>query len=552
MATDSVTQRPGRYNCNIILKANGSNYMPWKTAMMFLIQTEESAYEAITGKIEQPIIPKGTTPTEDQKKKLEKWRKANQLAHLFITNSIEPTIIQAIYRDEDTTTMSAESVWRMIQNYCTTNSGGSIQVAFDSLISYKYNSDDKPEANIARFRAIVDTIKMAGTELPDGIITSALLKGLPSSWDSFKQSITAQVLISSRSVIELVIAEALRRQAINGRNDQATALFSRMSIGKKRFDRGRNMTKRYNHRTTTQNGRTGPDGARKDVQCFRCGKIGHYQSNCRSNATQAKNKRKPEAHNAETLEILLADGLGESCSEWIIDSGCTNHISKDLNNFVEYRPYQISERRMIKIGGNQWLAAHGIGTVILYTESGQCTLHGVLYTPRMRRNLVSISRIMDDNWEVSCDPAVITIRKGDVTIEAKRDGHLYCLQTFRHSEAEAQIAEQPATLQQFHEIFGHLGKQRVREMLSRLQIQFAPDEDETCEPCIRGKQTRASYRSRPTSAIAHEIGHVSTDLCSPSETSIGGHKHLMCVNDEYSKFRRAYYLKHKSEAATCI
>jgi len=544
----------------ITLKAGGTDYIPWKTATLVTLRMEEYAYEVVTGTLKKPTVPADKTPTTEEEEKIKNFNKGNKSAQTIIVNSLDAVIIPEIYKSLDLDTVSAETIWKNIEEYCTENQGASTKVGYDQLISFKFDTKIPATDNLARFRNIIETIKLSGTTPPNELINSCLLRSLPDGWEGFKQATSVLSYMGYDALMSAVNAEALRRSEYDKMNHLET-LFSSMSTrqNKRNFRRWPHNT---NHRefghSSQQRPQNKPWHQRNNVssgtiKCFKCGKMGHVQNECRSgNWSQAKPRTRREAHNAEFLEVNLADGHDEERLAWIVDSGCTNHMAKDLNVFKDYRPFEPSERKMIKVGGNQHLAAHGIGTVVLNTTDGQCILYNVLYTPKMRRNLVSVPKVTDFGWDVRCRSKAITMTKGDVTLIAKRSGDLFSLQTISESEPETLIAEEPATLQQFHELLAHMGKHKVKEFLTQLQVKYSPDESNECEPCMRGKQTRASYRQKPDHAKAQTIGRITTDLCSPSEPAIGDYHHLMCINDEYSKFRRAYILKQKSDAAEGI
>ena len=109
----------------------------------------------------------------------------------------------------------------------------------------------------------------------------------------------------------------------------------------------------------------------------------------------------------------------------------------------------------------------------------------------------------------------------------------------------------PASLRKTHELLAHINKETVKKFLVLNGTKFTDDLDQ-CEDCIKAKQTRAVYHSRPAVAKATEIGTVHADLCSPSTESIGKSKHFLMITDEFSKYRKVYFLKTKDEAINCI
>ena len=82
--------------------------------------------------------------------------------------------------------------------------------------------------------------------------------------------------------------------------------------------------------------------------------------------------------------------LAETVPFWTIDSTTTNHVARDQTSFVEFR--RISKGiRCIYMGNNASAAVLGIGTCKLELRGGRTPyLHDVLYTPEVRRNLVSV------------------------------------------------------------------------------------------------------------------------------------------------------------------
>ncbi|KAL0267393.1 UNVERIFIED_CONTAM: hypothetical protein PYX00_009678 [Menopon gallinae] len=68
-----------------------------------------------------------------------------------------------------------------------------------------------------------------------------------------------------------------------------------------------------------------------------------------------------------------------------------------------------------------------------------------------------------------------------------------------------------------------------------------------CDGCAIGKMHRLPFRPRPNKATkVEEVIHA--DFNGPMEKeSIGRAKYFACFKDEFSKFRRLFFLKHKSE-----
>ena len=179
-------------------------------------------------------------------------------------------------------------------------------------------------------------------------------------------------------------------------------------------------------------------------------------------------------------------------------------------------------------------------------------LSGVLYVPRLRRNLASVSKLTDDGYQVDVTKNGIDLISGKETIGAVRENALYIFQGSSVIEGNAASSDKEGvSLKEAHEAFAHVCAQALKKMLVREGFIVKDDLDQ-CEACVRGKTHRSSYRSKPASARASRPGYVHSDVCSVTPDSYGGAKHFLTLTDDYSSFRRVYRIKSKDQVPDCI
>ncbi|XP_040932121.1 uncharacterized protein [Gossypium hirsutum] len=88
----------------------------------------------------------------------------------------------------------------------------------------------------------------------------------------------------------------------------------------------------------------------------------------------------------------------KKCSKgWLLDSGCTNHMSPDATIF---KTLDRTCKTKVKIGNGQFIKAEGKGDVQIYTPTGIKVISNVLLVPEIDRNLLSIAQLLEKGYSV--------------------------------------------------------------------------------------------------------------------------------------------------------
>ena len=81
---------------------------------------------------------------------------------------------------------------------------------------------------------------------------------------------------------------------------------------------------------------------------------------------------------------------------WLIDSGALAHVSCNKNWFGEY--HENTDGTHIYLGDNISHKIQGYGIICVNLPNGQMKqIHNVIYVPGIRKNLISMSTITDEN-----------------------------------------------------------------------------------------------------------------------------------------------------------
>ena len=90
-------------------------------------------------------------------------------------------------------------------------------------------------------------------------------------------------------------------------------------------------------------------------------------------------------------EVSFATSTSES---WCVDSDATNHIRSSLQGFQETRRLSDGEI-IINLGSDAKAEAVLVGVITLCFSDNKLILSDTLYEPSLRRNLISVSSLVN-------------------------------------------------------------------------------------------------------------------------------------------------------------
>ncbi|KAI5699156.1 hypothetical protein M8J77_025850 [Diaphorina citri] len=258
------------------------------------------------------------------------------------------------------------------------------------------------------------------------------------------------------------------------------------------------------------------------------------------------------AENNSNVEKITEEGKLMFC----IDSGCTDHLVKDVGYFKSY--VKLKNTISISIAEEEsGMDAIGIGTIegtLMYNGKPTiCELKNVLHVPHARKNLLSVKRLDKAGFSVLFENGETRIYNEKIgTIGVGERTNLYDISfNVKYYNQNTQPECNMSEMKIWHSRLGHIGvtnlKRLVNEdLVSGIKIKNISENLDFCEACVEGKMTRNSFGIRKSASKILEIIH--TDLCGPiSPTSNEGHKYFLTFIDGYSHFTMVYPIQEKSQ-----
>lgn len=293
-------------------------------------------------------------------------------------------------------------------------------------------------------------------------------------------------------------------------------------------------------------------GSRKK-HCFKCGSSAHLCRDCpkkRSNDNSSKGGSKGAFSACDTF--VQPD-------VWICDSGASHHMTANKQYFETYDHFPVPIE--ISLADKSKIYAYGSGRinieVFIHGEGFSAHMENVWYVPDVRRHLFSVQQAATHGVKAVMSASSVEFYRKDelVAMGSWRDGtYIMSMRVVVPAcPAEISIATEAETLQLWHERLGHQNKRHVREILKNMNIPLkSAATSEFCDGCVLGKAHRKPFKSRPYRATS--VGEViNADVNGPmSVESLNGARYFVCFKDDFSKFRRIFFIKRKSEVSSCL
>lgn len=491
--------------------------------------------------IEKGIIRvEGVAPTEAQQKEIDEQTLKDLKLKNFLYQSIDRDILDTILNTE-----TSKQIWEsMKQKFqgSTKVKRAQLQALRKEYELLQMKESETVNSYFARVLGIAKKIRAYGDTLNENTISEKILRSLTMKFNYVVCSIEESNNLDTLSLDELQSSLLVQETRMRGESMEEEQVLKVSYEG-----RGRG-TFRGNYRGGRGRGRS---SNRATIECFKCHKLGHYQSECPtwgSNANYAELNEKEEL----LLMVFVEENGSQRDHVWFLDSGCSNHMTGDRTWFQD-----LEEKPMhtVRLGNNSRMRVQGQGSVQLILKGRSHIISDVYYVPDLSTNLLSLGQLQEKKLAILIKDGSCKVYHDEVGLiihTSMTANRMFVLLAETPTTSCLQVTHDETNL--WHKRFGHLNHQGLQILSKKQMVEGLPQIekiDGVCEVCAKGKQHRDTFPKHANWRATEKLQLIHTDLCGPIQPETTREKrYILSFIDDFSRKTWIYFLSLKSEAFT--
>nr|GEY68289.1 hypothetical protein [Tanacetum cinerariifolium] len=199
-------------------------------------------------------------------------------------------------------------------------------------------------------------------------------------------------------------------------------------------------------------------------------------------------------------------------------------------------------------------------------KTGKLEFENVYFMKDLKYNLFSVSQICDNkNSVLFTDSECIVLGRdfkllndANILLRTPRQHNMYSIDLNNivpHRDLTCLVAKASADeCMKWHRRLGHLNFKTMNKLVRHNLVRGLPtkcfENDHTCTACLKGKQHKASCKSKLVNSVTKPLQTLHMDLFSPTFISSISHKWCcLVVTDDFSRFTWTFFLKSKNETS---
>lgn len=566
-----------------VSKLTADNWYSWEADIKVLLM-DRGCYSFIND-TEPPLGDSAS------RKEILDYNLRKNRAYSTIYSAVSPQFRELISKETE-----GKAAYKILKDYFEPSTRAHVVSLLDEFFSIRFdqNSETIP-LFCARLKNCVQRLKDAGHELESLYQSFQLIRYLPPEFSGIVQSIYRwddKEFKFDKVAKELSLEENRLTQTLKDYDNQGSNVSGAYGASIKSH-KGSGFKSRGNVGKSNKFKKNGP--------CYNCGEFGHLKGECDSKNVKVQgppNRKGPGGYNksfkksnksgfvADNVEVLMSQSeIPKDKYSWCMDSGATHHFCNNRELFYNFK--EIKDVNMIMAVGGLESPIEGKGDI-----SFQVNLRGkninieicdVLYSPKLRRNLMSCSMLESCGAHfIGCKGKlwVYTPEEGQLFYAKRRNG-LYILRprynlegTVReqiksskskkdnlcvnnnvssssNSSRKISSADPIGDIGIWHKRFCHVNNEYLLNSSKNSSVKGLPllnPPEEDCVSCKLSKSKRVSYKSTGKIRSKKPLELLHMDVCGPMPVrSAGGNLYFLSIIDDYSRKVSLFPMKNKSE-----
>ncbi|GFX24399.1 retrovirus-related Pol polyprotein from transposon TNT 1-94 [Trichonephila clavipes] len=506
----------------------------WKHDMQVLLMHYGCWQFIIQTKPEQP------DEEATYKEKLDLQLRKDRCYTLIYTN------ISSDLKNLLTETTDGVAAWKILKDHFEPVTKARIIQLLDHFFGTKYQPGEDVGIFISRVKTAATRLQEAGHKLDDLYIGFHLIRWLPQEFQSTVQQIYRWkeedfrvVKIESELILEANRLQLMKQDLEKAENAYLSSFTSKKS-------------KTLPGATAAAHG--DPNG-KNDYQ-----KKGEFNINLRF--CEAECSLLELDKQLVTSCILFEENSDKGV--WVIDTAATSHFCNDKSLFLDLKP--ITNMKMSLATEDKSCPVEGIGTLrfrVKYKGSfHEISLSDVLFNPKLRRNLLSGSRLESKGAHFVGTKGKINVFNKDwiKLFSATRHENLYFLSRIiilyqrvkKLVFSDVTAKTKNGSIEIWHQRFCHVNNDYLVKTSKKDSVKGLPrltNNGKThCIPCKLAKSKRVSFKKTGAVRSKRPLELLHMNLCGPMPTeSQGGNKYFLSIIDDYSRKVTVFPIRNKSD-----
>nr|GFA79533.1 putative ribonuclease H-like domain-containing protein [Tanacetum cinerariifolium] len=242
-------------------------------------------------------------------------------------------------------------------------------------------------------------------------------------------------------------------------------------------------------------------------------------------------------------------------------NGCSRHMTGNISYLYDYEPF---DEGYVSFGQGGCKIIRK-GTI----KTSKLEFENVYFVKDLKYNLFSVSQIYDTrNSVLFTDSECIVLGRdfklldnANILLRTPRKHNMYSIDLNNivpHRDLTCLVTKASADeCNLWHRRLGHLNFKTTNNLVRYNLVRGLPtkyfENDHNCTACLKGKQHKASCKSKLVTSVTKPLHTLHMDLFGPTFVSSINHKwYCLVVTDEFSRFTWTFFLRTKDETSSIL